>query len=86
MTDLDLYKFIKDNSIEYHWSSIENEEKVFMFIPIYFIEEFYQLIKSTYLFDEEGLSCNLMDGYFVFEMIDICSSFNIEYEKIFERD
>lgn len=79
MTELELYKFITDNDVEYHCYS---ESKIFAMINLCDIEEFNKLLGNSIL-DDEGLECIMKDGYFCFEMGYICEYFGIDSENIF---
>ena len=80
MTELELYKFINENCIEYHW----HENNVFMFIPIYIIEEFATLFSESF-FDESELKCTFRNDYFCFEMQDICDFYGMDMKKVFNE-
>ena len=49
------------------------------------MDDFSKLIKN-YNFDDGGLECRLMDGYFAIWMKDICEYFGIELEDVFGKD
>ena len=78
MTELELYKFITKYNVEYH----RYEDKIYMMIDIYIIDEFNNLFEAT-IFDEEGISCIMKDGYFTFEMTDICEYYGLNIGNIF---
>lgn len=78
MKELDLYKFVHENDIEYHWHG----EDVIMFVNCGDIKEFNKLISGS-IYDDSGIECNMRDGYFCFQMEQICSYFGIELITIF---
>jgi len=89
MTELDLYKFVTNNSVEYHWHkehkrNEESDEKteVLLFVNILDIAEFNKML-GTHILDEEGLDCIMKQGYFVFKMKYICEHFDIELINVF---
>jgi len=85
MTELELYKFIKDNNIEYHYHVKANDEKeIVVFVDINDIKEFNKLLRSS-IFEDEGLDCVMKDGYFCFEMVNICEHFDIYPQNVFEE-
>jgi len=84
MTELELYKFVEKNAIEWHWHKNEGKEDVIMFVPTYWIDAFILLVRSAT--DEDGIECTLKDGYLAFWMRDICEYFGIEMEKVFEEE
>lgn len=80
MTELQLYKFVTENKIEYHWIPSDND--VIMFVDVSDIEEFNKLLPS-HLMEEEGLDCVMKEGYFCFKMFSICQRCDIVLENIF---
>lgn len=83
MKALDLYKFITDNSIEYHWNG--SKDDVIIFVDIRNIAEFNALVPN-FIMDESGIETKMKDGYFVFWMNDICESCDIELKEVFVND
>jgi len=81
MTAIDLYKFITENDIEFHWV----DDEVFMFVYIFDIDEFYKLFTST-IFDDEGITCTMKYGYFCFKMKDICEYYGIDLTEVFKNE
>jgi len=81
MKAIDLYKFVKENDIEYHWYY---DSEVFMYVEIQHIDEWNKLLGSS-IFDDDGLDCIMKEGYFVFEMQNICECFDIELSEIFKN-
>lgn len=81
MTELKLYKFIKSNSLEYHW----HDGDVILFIDTRNIREFMDMLgfKS---FDDEGIECVMKYGYVCVNMVDICMNHGIEPENVFEKE
>lgn len=84
MTELSLYKFITDNEIEWRWDINKNEEDVLIFIYPWNIEDFNKLF-SPFMFDDGGIECVMMDGYFCFWMEDICQHYDIILENVFPK-
>ncbi len=79
MTELDLYKFVKDNNLEYHeWA----KDEILLFVNYDRITEFRKILDAT-LFEEDDINCVMKDGYFCFEMTDICEHYGIDHTKIF---
>lgn len=83
MTELTLYRYIKDNSIEWHNEiNTDGDDDVIIF-PYYFhLEEFTQLL-SPCSFDDSGITCTLRDGYAAIWMKDICEYHGIDIKKVF---
>jgi hypothetical protein len=88
MTELELYKFVKDHNLEYHWHThslgYHNDIKdVIMFVPIHQLGEFCKLLGQS-IMDEDGLECTMKYGYIVFWMDEICEHFDIELSNVFK--
>lgn len=90
MNELDLYKFIQKYNIEYHWhydyfldDSIAYKD-VIMMVDLPFLQEFYQIL-SSHIFDDEGVSCYLKEGYICFWMSYICEEHDIDLERVFDN-
>jgi hypothetical protein len=86
MTAIQLYKFVSDNDIEWHYiGDSDVPREVFILIPTHKVAIFSNLLKS-YDFSDGGIECTLMDGYFAFLMKDLCEYFGIELSEIFSKD
>lgn len=81
MTELDLYKFVRKNKLEYHWY----DNDVLLLIPFYLLEDFNKMIGYHY-FDEDGIQCVMRYDYCCFEMKSICEYFDIDIKNIFEKE
>ena len=81
MKAIDLYKFIEENSIEYHW----HDGDVILMPSIYDIQEFNKLLSGS-IYDDSGVECTMKDGYFCFYMQNICDYFEIEIKDIFKPE
>lgn len=87
MTELDLYKFINDNVLEYHWIPVGESDRmdVILFVENHVIREWHRLLCDS-IFDEEGLDCVMKDGYFCFYMEQICEYHEVLMEDVFPKD
>lgn len=87
MTAIELYKFIEDNNIENRYET-DNEtgiRDVLIFPYTFQVHDFYKLLgKSS--FDDGGINCQMMDGYFAFWMKDLCEYHGIELQEVFGED
>jgi len=88
MTAIDLYKFYKNHSLEYHWNHNNLSESgydndVILFVDIWCVEEFMKLLKSSKMTDT-GFVCRMKDRYFCFWMAEICEYFDIDLTNVFE--
>jgi hypothetical protein len=96
MTALELYKFVADNGLEYHWNvnwdmipaltdiDAAKPNDVMLFVPIIDIPVFNTMLGS-HIMGEEGIDCVMKEGYFAFWMKDICDYFGLDMEKIFDK-
>jgi hypothetical protein len=84
MKALELYKFIQDNNIEWHYEDNEGNEDVIIFPFTFNMDEFIKLIKNYQ--PTTGIECCLMDGYFAIWMDDICAYFDIELKEVFDKE
>lgn len=82
MTELELYKYVNGNNIEWHWA--ENNEgvnDVFILPLICQLEEFSKLIKSS--LQDEHITCYMRNGYLAIWMKDICERYDIDIINVF---
>ena len=99
MTALNVYKFVKDNNLEYHWdvnwdfvtpeySAFCNHapphNDVILFVPLNSIAEFNHMMKRA--MEESGVQCRMKYGYFCFWMKDICDFYDLDINEIFEKE
>ena len=78
MTELELYKFVIENEIEYHWY----DKKCIMFVDVLEIGEFINLLGDG-IMEEEGIECRMKKAYFCFDATEICDYFGINADNIF---
>ena len=83
MNAIQLYKFVNDNKIEYHW--INNHSDVVLMVNNGFIEQWCKMLGVNILSDD-GIDCKMRYGYFCFDMNDICIHFGISIDEIFKSD
>jgi hypothetical protein len=83
MTELELYKFIEENGIEYHW--FNENTNVIIFVNHYLLPDWNKLL-GIHILDEEGIVCRMKDGYMCFEMNEICDYFGIEISNVFLKE
>ncbi len=84
MTELELYKFIRDNDIEWHHEFNNGNEDVLIFPYTFQMDKFCELSKD---YDsDEGLTCILKGNYFAIWMSDLCDHFGIDMNKVFTDD
>ena len=76
MTELELYRFITENQIE--WSRENND--VFIIVGFDFIE---RLVRVLNLDSFERIECMLKENSIVIWMQEICYHYDIEMENVF---
>ena len=85
MYELDLYKFVTENSLEYHWGQIKKDKgNVYLLVTCADIGKFIKLIEN--IIQEKGVKCTIFkQGTFSFEMNGICEYYGIETERVFAK-
>lgn len=85
MTELELYKFIEEFSVEYHWGMNDNIKDVVIMPYSFNLDDLEKLIESFIIDQDEGLEIVLKHGYVCVWMKEICEWYDIELEKVFEK-
>jgi hypothetical protein len=85
MTALQLYKYVTDNGIEWHWHNHDGEQDVILLPYIMHLEEFNDLL-SNGIFDDAGIEITMWKGYVGIWMLDICEYYGIKLEEVFPGD
>lgn len=81
MKELDLYKFVQENSIELRW----DDDILSTWIPHYCLEDFTGIIGSS--LDEGGVKATLLrNGFIWVDLVPICNYFGVEPERIFPME
>src|ERR1044071_6126440 len=86
MTELDLYKFITDNEVEYHWHDHNDKGDVICLISFYELKDFCKMVEPIAMTDSEGIKCNLQDDCIAIWMLDICEYYGIDMENVFKEE
>lgn len=81
MTELQLYKFLEDNNIEYHW----DVDQFSTFIPFNCLKEFAEMLDYNFLSDG-GYECVLVSDYIYFDLVEIAEYFDIDLENILKKE
>lgn len=84
MTELELYKYINDNNIEWHREDNDGTSDIIIFPYTFQIDEFIELVKDYT--GDGGIECRLMNGYFAIWMNDLCEYFGVEINNVFKGD
>ena len=82
MTELELYKYVTDNKIEWHRQDNQGTPDIIMFPRTFEIADFADLLSAGH-FDDGGIECRMMSGYFAFWMNDICEYYGIDINNVF---
>jgi len=84
MKALDLYKFVTDNDIEYSYAMNGQTEDVLIFPYYNQVSDFAKMLPKC-IFDDEGIVCNMKDGYLAIWMNNICDYCEIEVGEVFKK-
>lgn len=84
---LDFYRFIQANAIEYRWGDnpVTSERDVIFFVTFNDIREMYAAL-SPADFDDDGIRCQMKDGYFAFWASGICDKLDVTLSEMFGQD
>lgn len=87
MTAIELFRFITENKIEWHWQDDPEEgiEDVLIFLYYHQIEDLAKLLPAT-LFDDSGIPCSMKYGYIAIWMHQIVEHFGIELDEVFPKE
>lgn len=78
MKAIDLFKFVSDNEVEYHW-----HDKDVILMPDFAQTKELNKLLSPSIFDDDGIACTMRDGYFCIYMECVCSYYGIELIDVF---
>jgi len=84
MTELQLYKYIQDNAVEWHWNDNNGTPDVLIMPYAWHIQEFCKMI-GQYSIDREVMAF-LKPAYVCVWMREICEFYDIELENVFPKD
>jgi hypothetical protein len=85
MTELQLYKFVTDENIEWHRELNDGNSDVVMFPKFDQLSELCKIF-STSILDDEGLNVILKDGYIAIWMDEVCEYHGVRLENVFVGD
>ena len=85
MTELELYKFINENSINWHWQDNDGMPDVLIFPYLFQLDDFCEMLGDG-VFNEEGIQIVLKKDYACIWMNDVCEYHGIDINKIFEKE
>lgn len=82
MSELELYKFVNDNNIEFsHHQNDRGVEDVLMFVNFGQLAEFGKMI--SWILEDGGIEVIMKETYMCFWMSDICENCDIEINNVF---
>ena len=84
MTELQLYKYIQDNAVEWHWSDNEGTPDVLIFPYFFNLSDFTKLLGKSLV--NIRVECVLTENCACIWMRDICENCDIELENVFPKD
>jgi hypothetical protein len=84
MTELSLYKFIHENSVEWRKQDNNGTPDIIIFPYVFQLEEFCNLVKNYR--SDEGIKITLREHYVAIFVREICEYFNIDADKVFVGD
>lgn len=85
MNELDLYRYVDGNDLEYHMINPNtHEEDVVLFIGVDDIAFWYKLLGYGNSIFCDGIKCTMKDGYVCFLMKEICEHFDIDINRVFD--
>ena len=82
MKAIELYRFIKENNVEWHRDINDGIPDVVIFPMMGHMPYLISLFSSQYLTDE-NLNCIIKDGYFSIWMDDVCEYHGIALDEVF---
>ena len=85
MSELELYKFVSDEMLEYNHHENRGEKDVILFVPFYQLEDFNKLLGEG-ITEESGIECTMKHNYLYFWMKGICDYFDIDVHNVFTAD
>jgi hypothetical protein len=87
MTELQLFKWVKEWEPEYRWDTNDETKQadVILWFSVYAIESFYKLLDPSLFNDGGGLDARLVSNSIAIWMGEICDYFGIEIENVFPK-
>ena len=82
---IDFYKYIKKNSIEWHWFDNNGVQDVIILPYTFQLEDFMELLLVTD-FDDEGVKCVLKSGYVAIRLGELFENKGIELSEVFPEN
>lgn len=83
MTELDLYKWVRDHDPEIRW----HESMLLCFIYTFQLEDFYSILDDTIFDDGGSFEIHVSNKRcVVIDLVEICDYYGIDAEKILPKD
>lgn len=84
MTELELYKYIKNNAIEWQRRDNNGTDDIIIMPNVPEFLGFLKLVKGYT--GEGGIEGRIMNGYFAIWMKDLCFYFDIDMRNVFCKE
>jgi hypothetical protein len=81
MTELELYKYIKNNAIEWHRRDNNGTDDIIILPSNYEFSIFLKLVEDYT--GEGGIEGRIKNGYFAIWMKDLCDYYDIDMDNVF---
>jgi len=85
MTELQLYKHISDNQLEWKWENFKDGEDVIIFLRHFELADFASLIEN-FLHYDEPFNVVVTSSSVAIRMQEICDFYGIEIESVFPKN
>ena len=85
MTELEIYKFVTDNGLEYNPVYIYKSEirELWLFIPNNLLDDFDKLLGHN-ITDDDFVTAVFKGKYCCFDMLPILEYFDIDFKNVFK--
>ena len=81
MTELNIFKFVTENDIEYHYVG----DGLFVFIDYELIPAFAVIIKDYLDYNEDDENCKLKNGYIGMNIKPVFDFYGLDIESVFPK-
>ena len=85
MKAIDLYKYVIENGIEWHWQENDGCHDVLIFPAYHQLNDLTTLL-PPWIYADSGIKCVMKHGYIAIWLEQIAAHFDIELEDVFPRE
>ena len=82
MTELQLFKFITANKIEWHHQDNDGTPDVLIFPRYYELDD----LRKILYFGDDGIECRMLENYVAIWMRDICDASGFDLYNVFPEE